>query len=157
MYSNFAQTFAAQRKTVRFSGYATSSLLNHTVSVYQMVKNEEYSSASRSQDVIAITWGSRLFMTWQQFMRHYTIWIAAKVLGVLHLDGVEPFADASFEETYKTPVDLEQLQTAINAINNIPDVDRLDNLYYDYIKRDDITDMGYYCKDNSPLPIAFKV
>ncbi len=153
MYSNFAQTFAAQRKTVRFSGYATSSLLNHKVSVSPMIKDEEYTSASSSQDVIAINWGDELSMTWQQFMRKYTIWFAAKVLGVPQLDGVEPFANA----TDKTPVDLEQLQTAINAINSIPDVDWFDNIYYDYIKREDVKDMGYYSRDNWPLPIAIQV
>lgn len=79
------------------------------------------------------------------------------VLAVPSLEGMNPFADAPTLGLDNRPVVLEQLQTAINAVNNIPDVDTFDNLYYDYIKRDDVTDLGYYSKDNWPLPMAIEV
>jgi len=126
--------------------------MNHRVSVYQQTKNVDYSSASRSQNVIAINWGSSISMTWQQFLRKYIIWFAAKVLGEQHLGDVDPFGEAP-----AAAVEFQQLQIAVKAISSIPDVDYFDNLYYDYIKRDDVLDLGYYCKDNWPVPIAIKV
>lgn len=131
--------------------------MNHRVSVYPQIKNEEYSTVSRSQNVIAINWGGSVYMTWQQFLRKYTIWFAANVVGEQQLKGVKPFEGTPFMGLDRTPVDLEQLQTAINTISSIPDVDYLDNLYYDYIKRDDVTDLGYYCKDNFPVPVTIEV
>lgn len=133
MFSNHSRAFAAQRHTLCCSGYATSSLMRHRVSVYPQIKNQEYSSASHSQDVIAINWGSSLNMTWQQFLRKYTIWFAAQVVGE------------------------QQLQIAVKTISSIPDVDYFDSLYYDYIKRDNVSNLGYYCKDNFPVPITIEV
>lgn len=157
LYANHARSFTAQRCVQKFSAHATRSILRHRVAVHHQVKNQEYTSASRSQNVIAIDWGERIHMTWQQFLRKYTIWFAATVLAVPSLEGMNPFADAPTLGLDNIPVDLEQLQTAINAVNNIPDVDTFDNLYYDYIKRGDVTDLGYYSKDNWPLPMAIEV
>lgn len=76
------------------------------------------------------------------------MWYVAKVLEEPRLKGVKPFeGDIS---TYHLGISLERL-------DNIPDVDTFDNYYYDYIKQDDVIDLGYYAKDIYPAPFALEV
>jgi len=112
------------------------------------VKNQDYTNISKSQSVIAVNWHGEIDMIWSDFLRHYSVWYVAKVMEHPRLSSATPFIGDISED---------EIIISLDFLDNIPDVGTFDNYYYDYIKRKDITDLGYYAKDIYPPPMALKV
>jgi hypothetical protein len=142
------RAFPAQTRTVCFSPHTTKRLLGHPVSAYHQTKNKDYTSSSLSQSVITVEFTSRKDMTWSVFLRHYTVWYVANVLKEPQLKGVNPFVG---------DISSQHIHISLERLDSIPDVDTFDNYYYDYIKQDNVIDLGYYAKDIFPAPVAVQV
>lgn len=140
------RAFPAQTRRVCFSSYSTKRFLSQRVSAYHQVKNLDY--ISKSQSIIAVSNYDSIDMSWKDFLRHYSVWYVAKVMDNPRLSSSTPFTG---------DISGDEIIISLDCLDNIPDVDTFDNYYYDYIKRDDITDMGYYAKDTYPPPLPIKV
>jgi hypothetical protein len=142
-YSNFARAFPAQITPFVLNKASTDTLLDHPVKVYQQTKNKDF--RSNSGNIITFNCAPSGDMTLRQFLQNYTMWFASIVLKEEQLGGISPFESGGSI----TPHDLE---VAVAAISSIPDVDTLDSIYYDYMKDEDVTNLGYYVKDQHPVP-----
>lgn len=142
-YSNFARAFPAQVTPFVLNKASTDTLLDHPVKVYQQNKNKDF--RSNSGNVITFNCAPSGDMTLREFLKNYTVWFASIVLKDEQLGGVNPFESGGGI----VPHDLE---VAVAAISSIPDVDTLDSIYYDYMKEEDVANLGYYVKDQHPVP-----
>jgi len=81
------------------------------------------------------------------------VWFASIVLRTEQLGGINPFETGGNIGWVVVP---QHLEVAVAAISSIPDVDDLDSNFYEYIKEKDVTNLGYYVKDQ-PMPSVFSV
>lgn len=150
MIHHIAHACPAQRKPILLTKNTTSSLLNTTVKVFEQVK---LPVGSKNDDVIPFGVGNLYTLPWCQFLRKYTVWVAATVLESPQLQDIKNSNPFEVE----LDVDPQHLKAAVECISSIPDVDTFDNTYYDFIKREDTTLIGFYSKDNYPMPDTIKV
>jgi len=151
-YSSFSWAFPAQRKPIVLTKASTDSLLDHPIKVYQQTKNKDFHS--NSGNVITFSCAPSSEMTFKQFLQNYTVWFASIVMKMEQLDGINPFESSDNNGWGVAPQDLE---VAVAAISSIPDVDTFDNTYYDYMKKEDVINLGYYVKDQYPMPSCISV